>query len=109
MFGIKNFLLFQKIFLINYNHNPVDSLNYCATIIHNMATQPVKPWEECKFSAEFLISGGDRLCVGEFCINCQDHNVECKVAWHPSERVLAGKSIKLIAPTGKPLFGIFSL
>ncbi len=57
-----------------------------------MATRPVKPFAECKFSAEFLIRGADILCDRGFCINCRDHDVECKVAWHPP--ALPGKSIK---------------
>jgi hypothetical protein len=102
MFGVKNIsflFIIKQVFLLEelncgikyYNHNPEDSLNYYSTI---MATQPVQPCAECKFSAEFLVSGGDRLCYGEFCVKCLGRGVNCLVAEHPPAS--AGKSIKYI-------------
>ena len=48
-----------------------------------MAFQPVKPFKECTLTRKELFNDGKTL--NDFCENCLDCGVECRVRWHPSE------------------------
>ena len=56
-----------------------------------MKSQP-KPFKGCTLTRKELKDDGKKL--NDFCDNCFDCGVECKVRWHPSE--MEGNKKKLI-------------
>ena len=56
-----------------------------------MASQPVKPFVECKLTIEMFQRDGMKLT--DFCSKCSRFEINCLVEDHPSERDLAGSKI----------------
>ena len=47
-----------------------------------MESQPVKPSTECKLTIDIFQRDGRKL--NDFCDNCFECGVKCRVRWHPS-------------------------